>query len=732
IFHLKPSEFKIIGASAGSGKTFAVTKAYLKIILIDRNNDAFKHILAITFTNKAVGEMKERIIGTLKDFASEHILEKPHPMLKAISKETGLSREYIHQRSKGLLIHILHNYGGFEISTIDSFVHRIIRTFARDLNIPSNFEVELDQNNMLSKAVDHLISEADRNQEITTVLVDFALEKSDEDKSFDISYDLRNIAKILISEKDYPHLLQLEHKSFDDFNQWKEVLKKSIHDLDIKIKNLGSNFLILLATKNLETTDFIRGLGTYFIKPANGDGVSFDAAWQEKLENGEDLFLKKVSKAKKETIIELQKDIVCAYAKSKLLLADLWLGKALYKNLMPLSILKSLQSSLNDLKAEEQKILISEFNTLIKNEIKNQPTPYIFERLGEKIKHYFVDEFQDTSVMQWHNLLPLFDNSLSGEDGSVTIVGDAKQAIYRWRGGDASQLTDFSNGTSNPFAVPAAIDTLKYNFRSSKTIVEFNNGFFSYVSGIVFRDDKHSKIFQEATQGVKNEDEGYIDFQFYEVKSEIEKDTYYGESVRATIDDCLKRGYSYQDICVLVRKHKHGVAIASYLGLNQIPITSSEALLIRNSAKIQLLLKLLELQINPQDDLLKVTFLSDLAELKEMPNHHDFIITHQNMDINAILNAVFSNETLNWLKDRDTMPLYDLSESYVQLLGFDQSSDTFIQFFLDLVLEHTLKRDGGISSFIEYFRENEEKLSISSPENRNAVSIMTIHKAKGL
>lgn len=244
-----PSEFTIIGASAGSGKTFAVTKAYLKRILTADHKDAFKHILAITFTNKAVGEMKTRIIETLKSFAANKDGEAKDPMMTLIAEETQLTPSLIQSKSEDLLKHILHNYGGFEVSTIDSFIHRIIRTFAMDLNIPQNFEVELEQEDMLSKAVDTLISETKSNDDLSTVLVAFALEKSDEDKSHDISYDLKTIAKLLISENDAPHLQTLQHKTLDDFKNWQTSLQQNLTTLNKQLNTSAENFYALLSER---------------------------------------------------------------------------------------------------------------------------------------------------------------------------------------------------------------------------------------------------------------------------------------------------------------------------------------------------------------------------------------------------------------------------------------------------------------------------------------------------
>jgi ATP-dependent exoDNAse (exonuclease V) beta subunit len=730
---LRPSQFTIIGASAGSGKTFAITKAYLKLVLSSKNNDAFKHILAITFTNKAVGEMKERIIQSLKNFSATSILTSGDPLFGALIEETGMTALQIHNRSKELIWHLLHNYGGFEVSTIDSFVHRIIRTFAKDLQLSGNFEVELDQDDLLSKAVDQLISKADATNDITPLLVEFALEKSNEDKSFDISYDLRNISKLLISEKDLPHIMQLQDKSSDDFRKWKEQLKASIQKKKENIQKAATEILSLMADNEVSTSDFIRGLGGFFTKLSQNDfSVNFTGAWQVQLEAGADLYLKKASEKSKASILSIQTAIAEGFLKIKDQLIALWLDQALFKNLIPLSLLKALQVSLNEIKAEENKILISEFNSIIKNEIKEQPSPFIFEKLGEKIKHYFIDEFQDTSLMQWANLIPLVDHSLSGEGNSATIVGDAKQAIYRWRGGDVDQFASLMSSRWNPFQAPINHKSLDYNYRSSRTIVNFNNEFFEHLKKLVFSDPEHARIFELSKQHIHNETEGYIDFQFFDSSDEAERDALYLESLQLSIKDCLERGYSYSDMCILVRKHKHGIAVAGYLAGLGLPINSSEALLLAKSTKVQLLLKTLELHQNPQNEALKVSFLYDLAALLEIKETHKFISQHLSEPLVDILSFNFKHIPTASFQSIDALPLFNLVEFHLEVFNFNRCPDSFVLSFLDEVLAHALKRDGDIGSFLQYFEQKKDKLSISTPGDRNAISVMTIHKAKGL
>ena len=219
------SPFTVYDASAGSGKTFTLVANYLSILLKSSQKDAYKNILAITFTNKAVNEMKSRIINTITAFTTETIPEEYKNILQEVEKKTGLDSTEIQQKSQRILKRLLHNYSAFEISTIDGFTHRILRTFAKDLGIPINFEVELDTETVLQEAVDRLIAKAGENKTLTNILIDFAISKADDDKSWDISRDLFEVAKLLVNENNLTALQVLRNKTLEDFNAFAEELK---------------------------------------------------------------------------------------------------------------------------------------------------------------------------------------------------------------------------------------------------------------------------------------------------------------------------------------------------------------------------------------------------------------------------------------------------------------------------------------------------------------------------
>ncbi|WP_372938856.1 UvrD-helicase domain-containing protein, partial [Seonamhaeicola sp.] len=244
---IKNPSFTIYNASAGSGKTFTLVKEYLKVLFTSNNTEKFKHILAITFTNKAVAEMKERVIEALKLFSEDAILKNPNSMFNTICEELEMAPKVIHDKSKIILDSIIFNYAAFDISTIDGFTHKLIRTFAHDLKLPLNFEVELDQEALLNEAVDSLIAKAGTNEALTNILVEFAIEKADDDKSWDIALDLSKISKLLVNENDIPFIETLKEKTFKDFITLKAQLKKDIKLTENNIAKKAESILNLIS-----------------------------------------------------------------------------------------------------------------------------------------------------------------------------------------------------------------------------------------------------------------------------------------------------------------------------------------------------------------------------------------------------------------------------------------------------------------------------------------------------
>ncbi|WP_379926015.1 UvrD-helicase domain-containing protein [Mariniflexile jejuense] len=726
--------FTIYNASAGSGKTFTLVKEYLKILFKSNNLQQFKRILAITFTNKAVAEMKERIIKTLKTFSDDAIFEKSDTMFETICKELQMAPKELHEKSKILLNTILHNYAAFDISTIDRFTHKLIRTFAYDLKLPLNFEVELDQDALLNEAVDSLIAKAGTDADLTKVLVEFAIEKADDDKSWDVAFDFNKIAKLLTNENDIPFIETLKDKTLDDFKNLKIQLKNDIKTTENAIVEASKSLLTLFEEAGLEFNDFSSGyLPKHFQKLANKNfDVTFGNKWQDDIENNT-LYPKRVTPEIASIIDQLQPQIAQAFNLTKQAIFHLKFSKAFYKNTTPLSVLNAINNELNLLKLDQNKMLISEFNSIISNEITNQPTPFIYERLGEKFKHYFIDEFQDTSTMQWKNLMPLLDNSLATNTGSTMLVGDAKQAIYRWRGGKAEQFIDLFNQTAKPFPNSNQnVNTLDFNFRSFKEVVIFNNGFFNYLATQVFSNEAYRNLYENANQNTTKTEQGYVELSFLNIEKDDDRDEQFCENVLKTIEKCIENDFEYKDICILVRKKKEGVAIANYLSEKNIRIISSETLLIYNAPEVTFINNVLSLLIQPKNNEIKVAILNFLATKFKIENKHDFFSQHISLSTSQLFKSFESFNIQINSHQLLQLPLFDLVETIVRSFSLVEKSNAYIQFYLDVVLDFSQKKGSNISGFIEYFDKKKNNLSIVSPVGQNAVQIMTIHKSKGL
>ena len=697
------------------------------------SKEPYRHILAITFTNKAVSEMKNRIIETLKAFSSEAILVTPNSMFEAICEELSMQPNTLHHKSKRILNSIVHSYAAFDISTIDKFTQKLIRTFAYDLRLPMNFEVELDTESLLNKAVDNLIAKAGVNNELTKILIDFAIEKADDDKSWDVSLDFYKIAKLLVNENDIPFIETLKGKSLEDFKRLKTNLVDKIDFTEHLIIEKSQEILNLISECSLEFSDFS---GSYLPKHFKNlvekrFDVNFEAKWQEDLDS-KTLYPKRVTEDVASTLNEIQPQLAIAFNDTKTAVFQLKFFKALIKNITPISVLNAIDNELDNLKEEQNIILISEFNSIISNEIKKQPAPFIYERIGEKFHHYFIDEFQDTSVLQWENLIPLLENSVSSENGSVMLVGDAKQAIYRWRGGKAEQFIGLYNNV-NPFFIESKIENLPFNYRSFKGIIDFNNNFFKHLSNFAFGKNDYGKLYELSEQNTSIEKKGYVNITFLDLENDGTRDEVYPLKVLETIENCLKNGFQLNDICILIRKKKEGVAIADYLSNVGIDIISSETLLLSRSPEVEFINNVLRYILEPSNKEIKILVLNYLVEYKlNIEDKHLFYSSYIDLETNSFFESLAEFEIHFNYNDVLQLALYEATETIIYSFNLVEKSDAYVQFYLDFVLDYSQKHYSNLSNFIEYYDQKKESLSILSPQGKNAVQIMTIHKSKGL
>jgi len=737
----RPS-FSIYDASAGSGKTYALVKEYLKIILVAKKNDAYRNILAITFTNKAVHEMKSRIVGSLSEFAKDNPNPKAADLIIDLSRDIQLSVSEIQTKSKQIIKHIIHNYAAFDISTIDKFTHKVIRAFAHDLNLPMTFEVTLDTENLLTEAVDAIIAQAGEDDILTNLLVDFTMQKTDDDKSWDISREILETGRLLLNENNREEVTHFQDKSITEFVEIKSKVAEACKILEKENATFAESALLLIEKNGIDLKSFSRGTFPNHLQSiADGKFNPKNKMFRE----FEDISINKTAKdgAIIENIIpELLQILDKVYKHFEK--RDFY--NAFLKNITPLSLLNTVSNELAKIQKEQNVLSIAEFNAIIYREIQNQPAPFIYERLGERYRHFFIDEFQDTSEMQWQNLIPLIDNATSsefeGEKGTLMIVGDPKQSIYRWRGGKAEQFIELSK-THNPFNNPEKkLFHLDKNYRSYSEVIDFNNKLFYFLSSEFTNLDYQDLYENHSHQKENSKLGGYVNISFIPKAEKAEadedaldKNELYLLATLNTIEKVKKQGFDYQEIVILTRKRSQGIAIANYLTEQNIPLLSSETLMIQNSSDVQMIINVLKYLKNSADIEAKSYFLLYIANhvQNELPVH-DFIAQGKE--------KAQEEEFEKWLTEFDISlsfqdirkkSLYEAVEIIVsKFLSKTLSGNAYVQYFIDIVLERDVRNQAGIADFLNYWEKNGEKFSIPSPEGKNAVRIMTIHKSKGL
>ena len=727
---------KIITASAGSGKTYTLVFHFLKTLLSEPIADRYRKMIALTFTNKAVFEMKSRILKNLNQFSQIKNQDKTPNVAREICNELQISLSELRYRSKHALKIILHDYAAFEIVTLDRFTHRIIRSFSRDLGLSHSFEVEIQEKQMLTEVIDRVVEKAGSDKEITRLLELFTLQKFNDQLSWDISKNLFSIAALLLNENDRIPIQQFLLQSRSSFDNQHKILEALIKSSKQSINLIAVEVLSLIESNGLTKDDFARG--TLFNHFQKLERLDFKDLYKNQLEENLDLnqkiYTSKLDLLKSRSIDQILPTLRSAFYKVKELYHQFSLANDIFKQWIPLSLIKVLAKELELYQKENNRVLLATFNERISKEILHQTTPYIYERLGEHYRYYFLDEFQDTSMLQWSNLIPLIKEPLEGLDeqggaGSLLIVGDPKQSIYRWRGGHVEQFLTFLKGEI-PFQVSAEIIPLETNHRSFQTIVEFNNAFFEsilpHIQGAINRN-----LFKEGyRQNIKNESIGYVEiYQFHERDTQESLNTHVQKTYE-TISSALEQGFEHNEIAVLIRTKAQASSICEFLMLQKIPFLSSESLNLSHSKEVQLLVALLQLALdenNLEEKLLVLEFIK--MSFGKEDDYHTFISEHLKLPIQKIFDKHKIN--FNFLKFK-TLPLYEAAEAAFYAFELSIVIDAHLQTFLDHIFEFSQQKQNDLMSFLMHWDQQGESLYVATPKGLNAVQILTIHKAKGL
>jgi len=750
---ISDKNFVVYKSSAGSGKTFTLVKEYLLLALKDASvpPQAYRHILAITFTNKAAAEMKERIIKALKDLSADdytQLSKNAQSLLNAIKQDAPfLTDDIIKARTKNILTAILHNYSDFGIGTIDSFVHKIVRTFAFDLKIPLSFEIETDSEKLLTQSIDLLISKIGSDDKLTKILVEYAENKTDDDKSWHIEKDLKQFALNLLNEEGSIHIEKLKNVSIDDFFEIKDTLRKHILEFEKNISDEAQKAVELISKAGLSSEIFYqgnKGIAAYFSNLAQKEISKIEYnSYVSKTIDEDKWYSTNADATAKNAIDGIKTKLLSVFNSIQKLKEENYSEYVLFsiinKNIYSLAVLNEIEKLMIEYKTENSIVHISDFNKKIAEIVLTQPVPYIYERLGERYKNYLIDEFQDTSVLQFQNLLPLIDNSLS-ENHFTMLVGDGKQAIYRWRGGEVEQFDSLPNITTplknavvaereNSLKRNYSPKKLYKNYRSKKEIIAFNNSFFRTLANTI--NDKQKSIYEGLEQEFDPANTGgYVQVEFINEEKEAKEEKNLLR-ILEIINDLKKDDFDYKDIAILVRTNKDGSNVANFLSKHTIPIISSDSLLLNNSKEIQFIVSLLKYITRPSENIIQ-------AEIIEYLIQNNFF---KKTDIHAVLKEKAKTDFVSLLKENNIqlhsyrlskMALYELCETLIQLFKLHEQPNAYLQFFMDEVHQYSQKANNSISDFIEYWEDKKEKASVILPQGIDAINIMTIHRSKGL
>ncbi len=743
-------------ASAGSGKTYTLVKEYLKLALQEEDPYRFKRILALTFTNKAAAEMKERVIQVLDDISDQNGPLKPanQTLLKSLAEELNIPIIQIKNRAAKTLSAILHQYSDFAIGTIDSFMHRVVRTFAHDLHLPINFSVEMDQEVILRQAIENVIDKVGEDDAITQALIGFTESKTDEEKNMNIQEDLYQSSTDLLKENSSQIIRKLSHLSVLDFLNIRTALIKECEIIENQFHSLGKKALEIISKEHIQLNDFYQGksgIGSWFQKAAEirfGDDLSPNSYVLKTLTENT-WTAKKVS----DEVLSSIQHVKDQLEKIGLEILNLWqqkgpdyiLNTLIKDSIYSIALLNEISQMIDQIRNDQFIMHISEFNRRVSEIVLNESAPFIFERLGEKYHHYLIDEFQDTSIMQWQNLLPLIQNGLS-ENYPSLIVGDGKQAIYRFRGGDVEQFAQLPNPYPENLNVvqqeryallqhmytPRTLDT---NFRSNPEIISFNNRLFSFIEEnqlpTAFRNvyTDHAQLSPEGKTG------GFVHIEFVNADQEKdERDAYHLKRCEEIIRDLIdNKKYRLRDIAILTRNNKQGIAIASHLLKAKIPVISSESLLVQHAPEVGFLIAWMQILIRSNSQLNILAVCNYLIQNNKL-NYKtiDSLLSNEQMQEESMLLLFKNNQFEIDIADLRKMSLLEVCFEICSIFGINIQTNTYLQFFLEAVWNSGRSLAIDIPRFLEYWEDKKEKLSISLPQDSNAVRVMTVHKSKGL
>ena len=726
-------------ASAGSGKTFTLTVQYIRQLIEDPYS--YKRILAVTFTNKATTEMKERILSQLYGIATS--LKSSDGYLEEIMKTSTKSVDEIRKAADTALKNIIHDYSRFRIETIDSFFQSVMRNLARELELGANMTIELNNGDVLSDAVDSMIEKLDRMSPTLYWLLEYIEERIADDKRWNVSSEIKGFGRNIFDEAYIEKGVALREKLKDTkfIPQYRKKLQEKRESILDTMKGFNEHFQEILNANGLTPTDLkngARGIGSYFNKIASGK-LSNDvrnSIVEKCLESAENWATK--NSPYKDTIISLANQVLMQIlndAESTRMSSNKVLNSCdmSLRYLNNLQLLMRIDSEVREQNLNHNRFLLSDTNALLHSIIREGDASFVYEKIGTTIDTVMIDEFQDTSRMQWENFHLLLEESLAQKEGSM-IVGDIKQSIYRWRNGDWKILAGLDKDRS--FRLNSK--TLDTNWRSEANIIAFNNDIFTSACKVLNERykadegedctqllDAYSDVRQKTSKDTK---EGYIKLSFLKNCEEHPYTDTTMELLAEEVDSLVKKGVRVNDIAILVRKNKSIPAIADYFDKNTpYRVVSDEAFRLDASLAVCMLIDGLKYISEPTDRIACARLA--VAYQKE--------ILKKDVDYNTVLlNSVedyLPAEFRLMLPEMSLMPLYELLEKLFVIFRMDmiEDQDAYLCAFYDAVTEYMQNNSSELTSFLTYWNETLYAKTIPSGEI-SGIRILSIHKSKGL
>ena len=733
-------ELKVYKASAGSGKTFTLAVEYIKHLI--RNPYAYRNILAVTFTNKATTEMKERILGQLYGIHSSS--PDSIPYLNKLKEELQMPEEEIRVKAGKALDLMIHDYSRFRVETIDSFFQSVMRNLARELELGANLNIELDNITALDEAVDSMIEKLDRKSPVLYWLLDYIEERISNDKQWKVAKEIKSFGRNIFNEE-YIEKGQALRKTLEDkdcIKNYRKTLQAISDEALEQLKGFGDQFFGLLEEYGLSVDDLNRkktGIASYFTKLMRGEtGDDIHNATVDKhLESAENWATQKstnrlavIELAEKELIplLETAEDF---RSKNNRIINSCRLSLTHVNNIR---LLNNLDEEVRQLNQEKNRFLLADTNALLHNIVREGDPSFVFEKIGTHIRHVMIDEFQDTSRMQWGNFKLLLLEGLSQGADSL-IVGDVKQSIYRWRGGDWTILNGLKD-KMGPF--PIREETLSTNRRSEANIVKFNNLIFPSACQIL--NERHKKeqgtdcdelqnAYKDVVQEIcRKEDKGSVKLNFLSMKNEKEYTEHTLQQMAEEVNHLVQQGVKVNDIAILIRKNVYVPGIASYFEKNTpYRVVSDEAFRLDASLAICMMMDAIRFLVSSENLIAKA----------QLAASYQNEVLHRDIDLNTLLMGNLDDYLPSaFLKEASTLRLMPLSELLEKLYAIFQLStieaqDAYLFSFFDAVNEYLQKNSSELTAFINHWEEKLCNKTIPSG-NIEGIRIMSIHKSKGL